>query len=104
MLRLQPPACGRSISAPALSTYEKTARRDVAKRPNIPQRTSGYDFGGAVDAALAAGETAGEALAGVVAGDDAGDVCGPTGAGEVSAGCVFISSRRKALLAMLWCA
>ena len=67
----------------------------------IPERTSGYDFGEAVGAALAAGETAGEASAGVVAGDDAGDVCAPTGTGEVCAGCVFINSRRKALLATL---
>ena len=65
---------------------------------------AGYDFGEAVGAALAAGETAGEACVGVVPGDEAGDDCGPAGAGEVCAGWFFISSRRKALLATLWCA
>ena len=84
--------------------YGKTSRKAVATRPNIPERTRGYDFGEAVGAAVAAGETADEASVGVVAGDNAGDVCAPIAAGEVCAGCVFISSRRKALLATLWCA
>ena len=67
----------------------------------FPRRLAGYDFGEPVGAALAAGETAGEACAGVVPGDD----CAPAGAGEVcGAGWFFISSRRKALLATLWCA
>ncbi len=70
----------------------------------FPRGLAGYDFGEPVGAALAAGETAGEACAGVVPGDDPGDDCAPAGAGEVCAGCVFISSRRKALLATLWCA
>ena len=56
-------------------------------------------------AVLAAGETAGEACAGVVPGDDPGDDCAPAGAGEVcGAAWFFINSRRKALLAVLWCA
>ena len=78
-------------------------------------RNSGYDFGEPVAGALAAGETvapefgpaeaAGEVWAGVVAGDGPGEECVPAGAGEVcGAACVFINSRRKALLAMLWCA
>ena len=66
----------------------------------FPKGLAGYDFGEPVGAALAAGETAGEACAGVVPGDD----CAPAGAGEVCAGWFFISSRRKALLATLWCA
>ena len=69
----------------------------------VPRGLAGYDFGEPAGAALAAGETAGEACAGVVAGDDPGDDCAFTGAGEVCAGWFFISSRRKALLATLWC-
>jgi len=58
-----------------------------------------------VDAAVAAGEIVGETSAGVVSGDDAGDDFGAAGGGEVCvAGWFFISSRRKALLATLWCA
>jgi len=85
-----------------LFNYRKTARRAVITTTNIPENTTDYDFGEAVGAALAAGETAGEASAGVVAADAAGDVCAPIGAGEVCAGWFFISSRRKALLATLW--
>jgi len=59
-----------------------------------------YGFGEPAGAAVAAGETAGEACVAVVAGDD----CDFGGAGEVCAGWFFISSRRKALLATLWCA
>ncbi len=67
----------------------------------FPRGLAGYDFGEPVGAALAAGETAGEVCAGVVPGDD----CAPAGAGEVcGAAWFFISSRRKALLAVLWCA
>ena len=61
-----------------------------------------YDFGEPAGAALAPGETAGEVCAGVVV---AGDDCVFGGAGEVcDVGWFFISSRRKALLAVLWCA
>jgi len=77
-------------------------------------RAPGYNFREPVGGALAAGdialefgvgETAGEACAGVVPGDDPGDDCAPAGAGEVcGAGWFFINSRRKALLAVLWCA
>ena len=62
-----------------------------------------YDFGEPAGAALAAGETTGEACVGVAAGDDPGDDSAFGGAGEVCAGWFFISSRRKALLATLWC-
>jgi len=69
------------------------------------RQSAGYGFGEPVGAVVAAGETVGETCAGVVAGDDAGDDFGPAGAGEVCvAGWFFISSRRNALLATLWCA
>lgn len=61
----------------------ETARRAVATGPNIPERTTDYDFGEPVGAALVAGETAGEASAGVVSDDDPGDDCGFAGAGDV---------------------
>jgi len=69
------------------------------------RQSAGYGFGEPVGAVVAAGdaagETVGETCAGVVAGDD----FGPAGAGEVcDAGWFFISSRRNALLATLWCA
>ena len=55
-------------------------------------------------AALVAGETAGEDCAGAVPGEEGGDDC-PAGTGEAcEAGWFFINSRRKALLAVLWCA
>ena len=77
----------------------------MAAGPRIARGVEDYDFGEPVGAGLAAGETAGEACAGIVSGEDAGDDCAPAGAGEVcDAGWFFISSRRKALLAMLWCA
>ena len=61
--------------------------------------------GETTDAALGAGETTGEACAGEVPGEDAGDFCAAVGTGEVcDAGWFFISSRRNALLAVLWCA
>ena len=64
-----------------------------------------YGFGELVGAVVATGETAGDVCAAVVPGDDAADDFGAAGAGEVCGdGWFFISSRRKALLAVLWCA
>jgi len=58
-------------------------------------RTPAREFG----AAEAAGNTE---FCGLAA---EGEFCGAAGAGELSGvPCVFISSRRKALLAVLWCA
>ena len=71
---------------------------------NMSKGLADYGFGEPAGTAVVAGETAGEAWVAVVAGDAPGDDCAFGGAGEVCAGWFFISSRRKALLATLWCA
>jgi hypothetical protein len=92
-----PPACGRFRAG--LLIEKRPAGPWLQVRPG----NCAYGIGEAVAAALPAGETTGEACAGAVAGDDAGDDCAFPGAGEVCVGWSFISSRRKALLATLWC-
>jgi len=88
--RPTPPFAYRQGGSPlhAVSVFYGFGEADGATVPtgNTPAPESG-----------AAGEEAGEALA--------GEGVAPAGAGEVcGAPCVFMSSRRKALLAVLWCA
>ena len=89
------------MAVPRLVVQDNGCAEAVATNPDLD---AGYDLGEPAGAALTAGETAGEACAGVIAGDAPGDDWVFTGAGEVWAGWFFISSRRKALLATLWCA
>jgi len=70
------------------------------------RQTAARYLGEVAGGALAAGETpAPEFAAGETAGEEAGEGCLAAGEGEVcGAACCFISSRRKALLAVLLCA